>query len=97
MFPGIVETHAGESTHHGFGTIAENYGGFWDCVAAQGGGDYCGGAGDAQRKSGGGTGDEGRSRNRRDLRGWGAAEKAGAAAVFPPAQAERLRDHGERS
>src|SRR5260370_13484916 len=93
----IVETRAGESRQDGFGEMAENHGGFWDCVAAKGGGDYCGGAGDAQRKSGGGTGDEGRSRNRRDLRGREAAEEAGAAAVFPPAQAERLRDHGERS
>src|SRR5712664_750817 len=97
MFPGIVETHAGESTHDGFGEIAENHGGFWDCVAAQGGGDYCGGAGDAQRESGGGAGDEGRSGNRCDLRGREAAEETGAAAVFPAAQAEGLCDYGERS
>src|SRR5713226_1348782 len=74
-------------SYHGFRETTENHGGVRDCVAAQGRGDHRGGASDAQRKSGGGTGHEGRSGAGRDLRGWRAAEKTRAAALFYAAQA----------
>src|SRR5690349_6035269 len=93
----VTVTAVGESTYDGCGTIAENHGGERNCVATQRGGDHCGGAGYAQRKSCGGAGNEGRPGTRRDLRGWQAAEKPGAAAVLCAEQTKRLRDNGQRS
>src|SRR6266849_3486644 len=81
----------------GYRTIAENHGGLRGCVASQGGGADCGGAGDSQRSRGYGAGSEGRHGAGPDLRGWKTAEGAGAASLFSAAQAERVRDHGQRS
>src|SRR6266852_4654627 len=44
-----------------------------------------------------GAGYEGRHGAGPDLRGWKTAEGAGAASLFSAAQAERVRDHGQRS
>src|SRR5260370_12820712 len=40
-------------SHDAFRKTSENHGGFRSCVAAQGGGDHCGGGGVAQPKKGG--------------------------------------------
>src|SRR6266850_2011227 len=81
----------------GFRTIAENHGGVRGCVAAQSGGDDCVGACHSQRSGGDGTGYKGRCGAGPNLRGWKTAERTGAASLFSAAQAEGVRDHGQRS
>src|SRR5439155_5759797 len=86
-----------EFSSHGCGTFAKNYGGSWNCLAAQGGRNNRRRSRDPEWKSRYGAEHESRSGSGSDFSGWPTAEARRAAPVFHAEQAERLRDYGQRS